>query len=64
MREVTGAVRVAEPLSDFDIDQARDIIVVHDRTTETISLVDERTHLVVNTATVPSDVCHSGDSPA
>ena len=40
--EVTAAVSAAEPGSDYDIDQAADIIVVHDRTTGTVSLVDDR----------------------
>ncbi len=41
--EVTAAVSTSEPGSDYDIDQAKGVIVVHDRTAGTLRLVDDRT---------------------
>ena len=40
--EVTAAVSAADPGSDYDIDQARDVIVIHDRTKGVVELVDDR----------------------
>src|SRR5215218_7318592 len=39
--EVTAAVSVSDPGSDFDVDQAPGIIVVHDRTTGLVTVVDD-----------------------
>ncbi len=54
--EVTGAVSVADPGSDYDVDQAPGIIVVHDRTNGTASVVDPSVGRVTN----PSGVRLSG----
>ena len=50
--EVTAAVSVADPGSDFDVDQAADVIVVHDRTTGVVTLVDDTVERVANPAGV------------
>lgn len=50
--EVTAAVSVADPGSDYDVDQAPGIIVVHDRTKGTITLVDDTVERVANPAGV------------
>ena len=41
--EVTAALSTSEPGSDYDIDQAKGVIVVHDRTAGTVGLIDDRT---------------------
>jgi hypothetical protein len=48
--EVTTAINIAEPGADYDVDQARDVIVVHDRTVGAASIVDDRTSAVVDVA--------------
>ena len=50
--EVTAAVSVADPGSDFDVDQANGIIVVHDRTTGLVTVVDDTVERVANPAGV------------
>ena len=48
--EVTTAFNVAEPGADFDVDQARDVILVHDRSVGVASIVDDRTKSAVEVA--------------
>ena len=48
--EVTAAVSVADPGSDFDVDQAPGIIVVHDATTGVVTVVDDSVERVANRA--------------
>jgi len=50
--EVTAAVSVADPGSDFDVDQAPGIIVVHDRTTGLVTVVDDSVERIANPAGV------------
>lgn len=50
--EVTAAVSVADPGSDFDVDQAPGIIVVHDRTTGVVTVVDDSVERIANPAGV------------
>ena len=50
--EVTAAVSVSDPGSDFDVDQAPGIIVVHDRTTGVVTVVDDTVERVANPAGV------------
>jgi hypothetical protein len=50
--EVTAAVSVADPGSDFDVDQAPGIIVVHDATTGVVTVVDDTVERVANPAGV------------
>ena len=50
--EVTAALSTSEPGSDYDIDQAKGVIVVHDRTAGTLGLVDDRTSKVLETLQV------------
>lgn len=54
--EVSNAVRVSDPRSDFDVDQADGVIIVHDRSVGTVSIVDDRSNLVVNSFSVPEGV--------
>ncbi len=42
--EVTSGVRVADGGADFDVDQAGDVILTHDRSTSRVILVDGRTN--------------------
>ncbi len=48
--EVTEAVSVADPGSDYDVDQAAGIILVHDRTKGTAAVVDASVGRVTNPA--------------
>ena len=48
--EVTAAVSVADPASDYDVDQAPGIIAVHDRTKGTLAVVDPSVGRVTNPA--------------
>ena len=46
--EITAAVSVADPGADFDVDQAQGVIVVHDRTKGTVTVVDDSVERVAN----------------
>ena len=50
--EVTAVVSVADPGSDYDVDQAAGIIVVHDRTTGLVTTIDDSVSRVANPAGV------------
>ncbi|MET0910153.1 MAG: hypothetical protein ABWZ99_11835, partial [Ilumatobacteraceae bacterium] len=50
--EVTAAVSVSDPGSDYDVDQAPGVIVVHDRTAGTVTVVDDSVERVANPAGV------------
>ncbi len=54
--EVTAGVRVADAGADFDVDQAGDLILVHDRSTNQLMAIDGRTHLSRGSVLVPSDI--------
>jgi large repetitive protein len=63
--EVTAALSTSEPGSDYDVDQARGVIVVHDRTAGTLGLIDDRTLYVANKVQVDPDVAvHAVDDGA
>ncbi len=65
--EITAAVSVADPSADFDVDQARGVIVVHDRTKGTVTVVDDSVERVANTngVQVGSDIeVHAVDGGA
>ncbi len=51
--EVSGVVRVADPLAEFDVEQAGELVLTHDRSANTVSVVDPRTFQTVNTISVP-----------
>ena len=53
--EVTAAVSVSDPGSDYDVDQARDVIVVHDRTRGTVTVVDDSIERIANPAGLQVD---------
>ncbi len=46
--EITAAVSVSDPGSDFDVDQAQGVIVVHDATKGTVTVVDDSVERVAN----------------
>jgi large repetitive protein len=50
--EITAAVSVSDPGSDYDVDQAQGTIVVHDRTKGTVTVVDDSVERVANPAGV------------
>jgi large repetitive protein len=50
--EITAAVSVSDPGSDYDVDQAQGVIVVHDRTKGTVTVVDDSVERVANPAGV------------
>ncbi len=54
--EVSAALSTSEPGSDYDVDQARGVILVHDRTAGTLGLIDDRTLYVANKLQVDRDV--------
>jgi large repetitive protein len=65
--EITAAVSVSDPGSDFDVDQADGVIVVHDATKGTVTVVDDSVERVANPAgvAVGSDVqVHAVDGGA
>ena len=63
--EVTTALSTSEPGSDFDVDQARGVIAVLDRTAGTIGLIDDRTRRVANEIQVgPDSSVHAVDDGA
>ena len=53
--EVSGAVRAATPGAEFDVEQDGELVVVDDRSTSTLSLIDSRTFQIVNSPQVPHD---------
>ena len=65
--EITAAVSVSDPGADFDVDQAKGVIVVHDATKGTVTVVDDSVERVANPAgvAVGSDVqVHAVDGGA
>ncbi len=48
--EVTAAVSVSDPGSDYDVDQAQGVILVHDRTRGTVTVVDDSIERIANPA--------------
>src|SRR4051794_19825639 len=65
--EITAAVSVSQPGADFDVDQAKDVIVVHDASKGTLTVVDDSVERVANPAglTVGADVeVHAVDGGA
>src|SRR5262245_11172068 len=54
--EVTAALSTSEPGSDYDVDQANGVIMVHDRTAGMLGLIDDRTLYVANKLQVDRDV--------
>ncbi len=63
--EVTAALSTSEPGSDYDVDQAQGVILVHDRTAGTLGLVDDRTLYLANKLQVDRDVTvHAVDDGA
>ena len=46
--EVTAAVSASDPGSDYDVDQAQGIILVHDRTRGTVTVVDDSIERIAN----------------
>jgi hypothetical protein len=63
--EVTAALSTSEPGSNYDVDQARGVVVVHDRTAGTLGLVDDRTLYVANELQVSADAAvHAIDDGA
>jgi len=53
VEELSAAVRVSQPGALFDVAQPEGAIIAHDVTANTLEIVDERTHLLVNTLTMP-----------
>lgn len=53
--EVSGVVRVATPGAEFDVEQDGELIVVNDRSSSTLSVVDGRTFQLANSPHVPAD---------
>ncbi len=52
--EITAGVRVADGGADFDVDQAGDVILTHDRSTDRVILIDGRTNRSQGEFVVPS----------
>ena len=62
--EVTAAVSVADPGRDYDVDQAAGVIVVHDRTRGTVTVVDDSVERVANPAGMQVDGQTSPSTPS
>ena len=58
--EITAAVSVSDPGSDFDVDQAKGVIVVHDATKGTVTVVDDSVERVANPAGVRGRLGRAG----
>ncbi|MFT3852341.1 MAG: Ig-like domain-containing protein [Ilumatobacteraceae bacterium] len=54
--EVSGTVRVATPLAVFDVEESAAVLAALDTSTNTVSVIDQRTFQVANTLAVPADV--------
>ncbi|MET0144393.1 MAG: Ig-like domain-containing protein [Ilumatobacteraceae bacterium] len=46
--EVTSAVSASDPGSDYDVDQAQGVVVVHDRTRGAVTVVDDSVERIAN----------------
>ena len=55
VEELSAAVRVSQPGAVFEVFQPNDGLIVLDRSANTLQMVDERTHLVLNTVSLPPD---------
>ena len=53
--EVSGVVHIAGPGAEFDVEQADGIVLGHDRSLSTLTVVDPRTFQIVNDVAVPAD---------
>lgn len=53
--EVSGVLRIADAGAEFDVEQAAGVVVVHDRSAATLSLVDPRTYQSMNVISLPRD---------
>ena len=53
--EVSGVVHIAGPGAEFDVEQADGIVLGHDRSLSTLTVVDPRTFQIVNDVAVPVD---------
>ena len=52
-REVSGSVRVSEPRAGFDVDQARGVVVVHDFSSASATLVDQANYSASSAVAAP-----------
>lgn len=52
--ELSAAVRVSQAGAQFEVLQPEGVVVVHDVTSNSLEIVDERTHLRVNAVKVPA----------
>lgn len=55
VRELSAAVRVADTGGAIEVHQPKDAVVAHDHNAASITLIDHRTHALLNTLSVPSD---------
>lgn len=53
--EVTGTIGVSTMAAEFDVEQAAGSVVVNDRSSSKVSVIDPRNFQVVNSTTVPAD---------
>jgi len=53
VEELSASVRVGEPASQFEVHQPQGAVVVHNTTSHGLEVVDERTHLLVNSVRLP-----------
>jgi hypothetical protein len=53
--EVSGIIRAATPGAEFDVEQDGELVVVNDRSTSSLSVIDGRTFQVSNSPEVPAD---------
>jgi len=53
VQELSAAVKVSQAGAQFDVFQPEGVIVAHDLTSDSVEVVDERTHLIVNSLSLP-----------
>ncbi len=55
VKELSSAVRIGEAAASIEVYQPLDTVVAHDRSTNSLTVLDQRTHLLLNTVRVPGD---------
>ena len=53
VEELSAAIRVSQPTASFDVYQPHGLVVAHDRTGDTLEIIDERVHTRVNSVDLP-----------
>ena len=55
VKELSSAVRIGEASASIEVYQPLDTVVAHDRSTNSLTVLDQRTHQLLNTVRIPGD---------